>query len=96
MREIKDTELKYVNGDRMLEGDIVDFEWYQFGAVPEKERCVITYKNAAFYVESPILINGKPMIEKTISSIIENNAEVPHKYPMNIIKINPIVKIKQV
>ncbi len=26
-------------------------------------------------------------LEKTIASILENNAQVPHKHPMNIIKL---------
>lgn len=87
MKTIKDTELNYVNGGRMLEGDIVDFEYYGTKAVPEKVRCTITYKNAAFYVESELIVNGKPYLEKTIASILENNAQVPKKYPMNIIKV---------
>ena len=86
MKTIKDTGLKYENGDRMLEGDIVEFEFYEFRAIPEKVRCVITYKNAAFYVESELRMNDKPVVEKTIASILENNAQVPGKHPMNIIK----------
>jgi hypothetical protein len=89
MREIKDTGITYVNGDRILEGDIVDFEFYQFRAIPEKVRCVVTYKNAAFYLESELSINCKPAIDKTIASILENNAQVPNKHPMYINKAQP-------
>ena len=93
MKEIKDTGIRYINGDKILKGDIVEFEWYQLGAVPEKIKCVITYKNTAFYIESELFVNGKPILEKTIASILENNAQVPHKYPMNIIKISPHTEI---
>lgn len=87
MKTVKDTGLKYINGDRMLEGDNVEFEWYGFGVMPEKTKCVITYKNAAFYLESELTLNGKPALEKTIASVLENNAQVPNRLPMNIIKI---------
>jgi hypothetical protein len=86
MKTIRDTELKYVNGDRMLEGDIVEFEWYEFRAVPEKIKCVITYKNGAFYLDSELLVNGKPALSVTIASVLENNAQVPRKNPMIITK----------
>lgn len=86
MKIIKDTELKYLNGDKMLEGDDVIFTYYLFGAMPEKIECKIKYKNAAFYLVSNLTINNEPAIEKTIASILENNAQVPHKHPMDIIK----------
>jgi hypothetical protein len=88
MKEIKDTGLKYVDGNSILEGDDVIFEYYEFGAMPEKIECKIEYKNAAFYVVSNLIINNKPAIEKTIASILENNAQIPSKHPMNITKIN--------
>ena len=87
METIKDTGLKYVNGDKILEGDNVIFEYYQFGATPEKIESKIEYKNGAFYVVSDLIVNGKPAIETTIASILENNEQVPHKHPMNITKI---------
>ncbi len=87
MKEIKDTGLKYVDGDRMLEGDSVEFSWYEFKVVPEKIEGVITYKNAAFYFESNLKINGKPAVERTIASILENNAQIPDKHPMYIKKV---------
>ncbi len=89
MKTIKDTELKYVNGDKMLEGDNVVFEYMRKGGgvMPEKLEGVITYKNAAFYIESNILVNNKPAWEKTIASILENNAQIPDKFPMDIRKI---------
>ena len=77
---IKDTELKYVNGDKILEGDNVEFEYMSTGVMPDKLKGVITYKNAAFYIV------GEDW-EKTISSILENNAQVPNKYPMYITKL---------
>jgi len=79
MKTIKDTELKYINGDKILEGDNVEFEYMGQGAMPDKLKGVITYKNGAFYIV------GEDW-EKTIASILENNAQIPHKYPMNIIK----------
>jgi len=87
METIRDTGIKYVNGDRMLEGDKVVFEFYEFGAIPEKVECKIVYKNAAFYLVSDLIVNNKPALEKTIASVLENNAQVPRKYPMSIIKI---------
>ena len=83
MKTIKDTELKYLNGDKILEGDNVVFEYMAQGggAMPDKVKGVIAYKNAAFYIV------GEDF-EITIASILENNAEVPHKHPMNIFKIN--------
>ncbi len=87
METIKDTGIKYVNGDRMLEGDKVMFEYYEFGATPEKVECKIVYKNTAFYLVSDLIVNDKPALEITIASVLENNAQVPHKHPMNIIKI---------
>lgn len=89
MKTIKDTELKYINGDKMLEGDKVELEYMRMGGgvLPEKIKGVITYKNAAFYIESDILVNGKPASEITIATILENNAQVPNKYPITINKI---------
>ena len=63
-------------------GDDVIFEWYEFGVMPEKIECKIVYINAAFYVASNLLINEKPAVEKTIASILENNAQVPKKHPI--------------
>lgn len=91
----KKTELRYVNGDKIIEGDKVVFEWYQVGAMSEKAKCIITYKNAAFYIESELLLNGKPVLKKTIASILENNAQIPyipHKYPMYIYPQLNIIK----
>lgn len=89
MKTIKDTELKYANGDKILEGDNVELEYMRTGggAMPDKVKGVITYKNAAFYIESEMKVNGKPAIEVTIASILENNVKVPDKYPMYITKL---------
>jgi len=89
METIKDTGIKYVNGDKILEGDNVMFEYYEFRAVPEQVECKVEYKNAAFYLVSNLIVNDKPTLEVTIASILENNAQVPHKHPMNITKIAP-------
>lgn len=89
MKTIKDTELQYVNGDKIIEGDKVEFGWYEFKAIPEKIKGVVTYKNGAFYFESNSLINDKPVVEKTIASILENNAQVPYKHPMTLLKLSP-------
>ena len=88
MKNIKDTELKYTTGERILEGDNVIFEYYQFGTMPEKIECSVEYKNGAFYLVSKLLVNDKPALEVTIAHILENNAQVPRKHPMNIIKNN--------
>ena len=82
MKIIKDTELNYSNGDRILEGDNVELEYMRQGggAMPDKVKGIIAYKNAAFYIV------GEDW-EKTLSSILENNAQAPHKYPMFITKI---------
>jgi len=82
MRKLKDTELQYINGDKILEGDRVEFEYYRqgVGVMPNKLEGVITYKNAGFYIV------GEGW-EKSISSILENNSQIPYKHPMNIIKI---------
>lgn len=89
MKTIKDTELTYLNGDKILEGDNVELEYMRKGGgvMPDKLEGTIVYKNAAFYIESNIQVNGKPSWDKTIASILENNAQVPDKYPMNIIKL---------
>jgi hypothetical protein len=81
MKTIKDTELKYINGEPILEGDNVELEYMRIGGgvMPDKVEGVIEYKNGAFYIV------GKDF-EKTIASILENNDQVPYKYPMNIIK----------
>jgi hypothetical protein len=86
MKTVKDTELKYLNGDRMLEGDNVEYEYMRKGGgvMPDKLKGTIVYKNAAFYIVSN---NPENPWEKTIASILENNAQVADKYPMNIIKI---------
>ncbi len=82
MKIIKDTELQYINGDKILEGDNVELEYMSNGggALPDKIKGVIKYKNGAFYI-----VEGA--FEITISSILENNAKVPYKYPMNITKL---------
>ena len=85
MKTIKDTELNYLNGDKILEGDNVELEYMRKGGgvMPDKVKGVITYKNAAFYIV------GEDW-EKTIASILENNAQVSDKHPMNISKITEI------
>jgi hypothetical protein len=82
MNKIRDTELCYMNGDRMLEGDMVELEYMRMGGgvVPDKTKGVITYKNASFYIVGDAC-------DITIASVLENNAQVPHKYPMSINKI---------
>lgn len=87
MKTIKDTELKYINGDKILEGDNVLFEYYQFRAVPEKVEGKIKYKNGAFYIVSNLLVNNEPAFEITLASVLENNSQVPYKHPMNITKL---------
>ena len=89
METIKDTGVKYINGDKILEGDNVMFEYYEFRAVPEQVECKVEYKNAAFYLVSNLIMNDKPALEVTLASVLENNAQVPNKHPMNIIKITP-------
>ena len=83
MKTIKDTELCYMNGDKMLEGDKVELEYMRKGGgvMPDKKEGVIVYKNAAFYIVGDDF-------ETIIASVLENNAQMPHKYPMNIIKKN--------
>jgi hypothetical protein len=89
MKTIKDTELKYLNGDKILEGDNVEYSYMRKGGgvLPDKLKGTIVYKNAAFYIESDILLNGNPAWEKTIASILENNAQIPDKFPMDIINL---------
>lgn len=84
MKTIKDTELNYVDGNRILEGDKVELEYSRKGGnLSEKIQCVIEYKNGSFYAV------GKDF-EITLSDILENNAQVPHKYPINLLKTNPL------
>ena len=88
MKEIKDTELNYINGEKILEGDKVELEYMATGALYEKVKGEIVYKNAAFYFisDDKDIFTGKNF-EMMIASILENNAKVPHKYPINITKL---------
>ena len=68
MKTIKDTELNYGNGEKMLEGDNVILEYYRNGGgpYPDKLAGVITYKNGAFYIVGCLW-------EVALCTIIENN-----------------------
>lgn len=89
MREIKDTGMKYTTGEKIFEGDDVIFEFSRSGggAMSDKVECNVVYKNFAFYLVSKLTMDGKPALEVTIASIIENNAQIPHKHPMYINKV---------
>lgn len=75
----KDTSKReLVDGKWLLDGIDFDGHFVEWG---------FSYEPKTYLKESELIVNEKPALEKTIVSILENNAQVPHKHPMNIIKI---------